>query len=125
MKISMITAAGATLRAMVTCGRPSTFPTAGLRIDLDIGLMYGPGAGHGLRMNPGASLRSTTAAGHLRVADGAGCQDPLQLFRCIRRRWSCLLAADPVSALALDGSCLLLVRYMFPGIAPVRDTSRT
>ena len=77
-------------------------PRAGRLIATDIGRGSLPGAGPGLMTRPGASLPSTTAAGCLGMAVGAGLLDRSATgILTMLRHWSAGLA-DPASALASD-----------------------
>src|SRR5258708_14660176 len=71
---SMTTAIGATSRNTDTCGLPGTLTWAGRPTAWVIGIGWAHGAGAGLTLNPGALLLSTTAAGIISVAGGAGAQ---------------------------------------------------
>src|SRR5579864_6871408 len=108
--------------------RPSRL--AGPPIALDTGLMFGLGAGHGWKMNRGASLRSTMAVGPLPAAVGAGSRDRWLWFQFIRQPWShslvvVVLALASAWEAALAGSRLLPEKFSCRGIAPAPVTCRT
>src|SRR5579864_634239 len=123
-------AGGTTSKVTEMCGlrRPSRL--AGPPIALDIGLMFGLGAGHGSRMSRGDSPRSTTAAGRLQAAAGAGYRDRWLWFQFIRQPWShssvvVVLALASAWEAALAGSRLLPEKFSCRGIAPAPVTCRT
>jgi len=83
----MTTAIGATSRNTDTCGIRVTLTWAGRPTASVIGIGWARGAGAGLTLNPGALLPSTTAAGIILVADGAGAQGRStspQFTACVR-----------------------------------------
>src|SRR5260370_5487300 len=69
---STITATGVMSRSMATFGIQAKSRLTGLLTATAIGTGSAPGAGPGLIIRPGALLRTTTAAGTISRAGGAG-----------------------------------------------------
>ena len=99
----MSTASGVTLRAMVTSGCRIKLTQVGHRTATGIGSGLILGDGLGLKTSPGATLRSTMAAGCTTTTIGDGRLGQSMSVRTILRRWSrglAVLAGASESALA-------------------------
>jgi hypothetical protein len=98
----------------------------GLHIATDIGPMFPPGDGPGLKTNPGASRLSTMAVGPSYEAAGAGFQGRLPSSPSMLPPWLHSSAAEDLASESAsdqsqsDGSRLPRERFTFLGIAPVR-----
>src|SRR5437764_12631463 len=101
----MSTASGVTLLAMVTSGCRIKLTWVGHRTATGIGSGLILGDGLGLKTSPGATLRSTMAAGSITTIIGDGRLDRSTFARTILPRWSHGSAAqdgDLVSASPAD-----------------------
>src|SRR5438046_3973663 len=130
LKTWMSTASGVTLRAMVTSGCRIKLTWVGHRTATGIGSGLILGDGLGLKTSPGATLRSTMAAGSITTIIGDGRPDRSTFARTILLRWSHgsaardgVLESDLVVAMATDGARLDSVSRSFRGMARVLVTS--
>src|SRR5277367_4928397 len=100
-------ARGKTSRIMAMFGFPTTWVRTGRLTVTALGTTFLPGAGVGLAMSRGALRLTTTAAGTILAATGAGARDRSTRGPSMARRSSASLAAalalvwDSASALAV------------------------
>src|SRR5579864_3652603 len=92
---------GVKSRTTVQCGTPTRSQSAGLLTAMDTGTGLALGAGHGLTMRLGASLRSITDAGLSSAALGVGARARSMLVPFTDLRSLAFSAADLASALVL------------------------
>src|SRR5436305_796582 len=103
---------------MAGCGRRAPLRWAGHHIVSVIGFGFRPGAGPGLTMPLGASLRSTMAGEFTPAAIGAGYRGRSMCARVMRLRWWHGLAAPTGASefrvVVWDGSRLAMANLTFP-----------
>src|SRR5579863_859018 len=132
--ISTTTVPGAKSPITVLCGIPVTLTSAGRRTASVIGIGLARGAGAGLTLNPGALLPSTTAAGIISLAGGAGAQELimgirfmalLSLDSLVAEALGSVSAADSALAAALAGSHWVLASPSSPDSVAAGPSSTT
>ncbi len=121
------TAIGAMSRNTDTCGIPVTLTWAGRPTAWVIGIGWVLGAGAGLTLNPGGLLPSTTVAGIISVAGGAGARGRSSgpQFTALRSLVSLAAgASDSVLAAESAGSRWDLGNRSFPVFVAAAGSSR-